>query len=338
MESSGLTLLLLAGFAQGTFGLGMKRYQPLSWEAFWFVYSIVGMVIIPLVCGLIISPLIFDAILSTEIGTLLTSIAVGFIWGAGGLLFGESIRSIGITLTIGIAMGLAGCLGAIIPICGLYNIIHNDSFIIILIGIVIMILGVIITVLAGLIRNKEQCIYELQSLPNIRRGIIIAITSGVLSSLMNVGFEIAYPFADSLSAVEFGGVTSSLASHIIVIFGGAILNVGFAAFLLFRNKSWRDFTKLTKKGYLLAITSAVITALLWFIPLGLTGVISVAIGDLGNIITWSAMLALSLIFGNLWGYITGEWHKARKSFLFMIIASVIFIIAYFMIGFNSFLI
>ena len=37
MSELGLVLLLLAGFAQGSFGLGMKKQSPLSWESFWLI-------------------------------------------------------------------------------------------------------------------------------------------------------------------------------------------------------------------------------------------------------------------------------------------------------------
>ena len=38
MSELGLVLLLLAGFAQGSFGLGMKKQSPLSWESCRFIY------------------------------------------------------------------------------------------------------------------------------------------------------------------------------------------------------------------------------------------------------------------------------------------------------------
>ena len=41
------TVLLLACFFQGSFGICFKKYQPFSWEAFWTLFSIVGVLLIP---------------------------------------------------------------------------------------------------------------------------------------------------------------------------------------------------------------------------------------------------------------------------------------------------
>ena len=46
MSELGLVLLLLAGFAQGSFGLGMKKQSPLSWESFWLIYSLFAMLVV----------------------------------------------------------------------------------------------------------------------------------------------------------------------------------------------------------------------------------------------------------------------------------------------------
>ncbi|MGV2794871.1 rhamnose/proton symporter RhaT, partial [Clostridium perfringens] len=43
----GFLLLLAASLFQGSFGLGMKKYQPFSWEAFWVVFSVIGILLIP---------------------------------------------------------------------------------------------------------------------------------------------------------------------------------------------------------------------------------------------------------------------------------------------------
>ena len=51
MSELGLVLLLLAGFAQGSFGLGMKKQSPLSWESFWLIYSLFAMLVVTFVWG-----------------------------------------------------------------------------------------------------------------------------------------------------------------------------------------------------------------------------------------------------------------------------------------------
>ena len=49
-------LLIFASFFQGTFGLGMKYMNPLSWEAWWLVHVTIAMIIFPMTWALIVMP------------------------------------------------------------------------------------------------------------------------------------------------------------------------------------------------------------------------------------------------------------------------------------------
>lgn len=40
----------------------------------------------------------------------------GFLWGIGGILFGLSVSYVGLSLTYGIVMGLAGSIGSLVPL------------------------------------------------------------------------------------------------------------------------------------------------------------------------------------------------------------------------------
>ncbi len=40
----GFAILLIADVCQGSFGLGYKKYEPLSWAAFWGIYNILCIV------------------------------------------------------------------------------------------------------------------------------------------------------------------------------------------------------------------------------------------------------------------------------------------------------
>ena len=52
----------------------------------------------------------------------------GFLWGIGGIMFGVSVPYIGLSLTMGIVMGIAGTLGALIPLLQNENAISLPQF------------------------------------------------------------------------------------------------------------------------------------------------------------------------------------------------------------------
>ena len=110
-----LVLVLVASFFQGTFGLGMKYIKPLSWEGWWLIYSLVAMVFFPILWALIVVPDLFGIIGSAPSSAILKGMVFGFLWGVGGIMFGVSVRRIGISITYGIVMGLASAVGSFVP-------------------------------------------------------------------------------------------------------------------------------------------------------------------------------------------------------------------------------
>lgn len=337
MSTVGILLLLLAGFAQGSFGLGMKKMSPLSWEAFWFIYSVFAMLIIPFVWGYSSFPSFFEAIASSDMGVICEAILLGFLWGIGGIMFGISVSYVGISITNGVVMGLAGGLGAIIPLFGIDGVTEEPSFVYVILGVVIMVLGVALSAYSGLLREKEQRKGNDNTEKNnssFVKGMCIVFVCGVLSSLLNIGFEEATPIMENAKFLGASDAASSIPARATVVFGGLLMNAGYACILLNKNHTWGDLTfKAAGSGK--AFMWAALTGFLWFLPLGLSGIVSVSIGELGNVITWPVMLALSLIFGNVWGYVTGEWKGTKHSFVYMIVASVILIAACMILTFKD---
>lgn len=339
MTLTGIILLLLAGFAQGSFGLGMKKQNPLSWEAFWFIYSLFAMLIFPIAWGAVSSTSFFDAIFSAPSNVIFTSMLLGFLWGIGGILFGVGVGYVGVSITNGVVMGLAGGLGAIIPLFGIEGVTSQPSFIYVIIGVLIMLVGVALSAYSGILRDKEQNASADSSSKASGKavtGMIIVLVSGVLSSLLNIGFEQAKPI--ELLGLDMGMSSSSAAipSRAVVVFGGLLMNLGYATYLLCKNKTWGHLVpSKAPKGSNTAYTWAGITGLLWFLPLGLSGIVAVSIGEFGNVIAWPVMLSLSLIFGNIWGYVSGEWKGTKNSFNIMIVAAVILIAACLLLTFKD---
>ena len=332
MTTLGLFLLLCAGFSQGTFGLGMKKQAPLSWESFWLIYSIIGMVLVPLIWGLFSTDVFFQSIAATPSPTIIKALVLGFLWGIGGIMFGLSVNYVGVSITMGVVMGLAGGLGALIPLLGIEGVTALRSFPFVLLGVGVMLVGVFFTALSGVKRDREQNASQQNNGKNLKKGIILVVVTGVLSSLLNIGFEAAEPIraqALSLGATPEG---SSLPARAVVVFGGFLMNAGYALWLLFRNRSWRASAP---QGVFKAVGWAGITGILWFIPLGLAGIVAAKMGEMGNAITWPVMLGLSLIFGNLWGYLSGEWKGAKRSFSLMVVSAVVLIIACLILTFKD---
>ena len=215
-------LVILASFFQGSFGLGMKYMEPLKWEVWWIVHVTIAMIIFPIAWAILAVPNLFQVIANAPSEALFLGMLFGFLWGVGGILFGKSVPYIGLSLTYGIVMGLAASVGSIIPLLQVENAFSNPATTYVIIAVIIMLVGVALTAKAGIERDKLTG--DTNDPSNMSKGIFIAVSCGVLSALLNVGFANATPVA--LEAEKMGAITrnSSLAAWVVVLLGAFTMN------------------------------------------------------------------------------------------------------------------
>ena len=323
-------LLIFASFFQGTFGLGMKYMSPMSWESWWVIHVLVSMILFPMIWAYIVIPDLFDIIASSPKDAIYSAMLYGFLWGIGGIMFGVSVPYIGLSLTMGIVMGLAGSAGSLIPLFQIENATSQPSFPYIIGGLIISLIGVAITAKAGI--DRDKLINSSSKSKNILKGLLIAVTCGLLSSLLNVGFANAAPIAEK--AQEFGVITrnSSLAAWVVVLWGAFIMNFSYAILLLFKNNSWSTFSL---KNSLNAYKWSLIAGFCWFAALGVYGQGAALLGEIGPVIGWPILLGLSLIISNYWAYNAGEWDNALKPFNKLLIGLFVLIISAVVLGLGN---
>lgn len=323
-------LLIFASFFQGTFGLGMKYMNPMSWESWWVIHVLVAMILFPMIWAYIVIPDLFDIIASSPKDAIYSAMLYGFLWGIGGIMFGVSVPYIGLSLTMGIVMGLAGSAGSLIPLFQIENATSQPSFPYIIGGLIISLIGVAITAKAGI--DRDKLINSSSKSKNILKGLLIAVICGLLSSLLNVGFANAAPIAEK--AQEFGVITrnSSLAAWVVVLWGAFIMNFSYAVLLLFKNNSWSTFSL---KNSLNAYKWSLIAGFCWFAALGVYGQGAALLGEIGPVIGWPILLGLSLIISNYWAYNAGEWDNAQKPFNKLLIGLFVLIISAVVLGLGN---
>ena len=323
-------LVIIASFFQGSFGLGMKYMEPLKWEAWWIIHVTIAMIILPIAWAIMVVPNLFEVIGNAPNNAVFFGMFFGFLWGVGGILFGKSVPYIGLSLTYGIVMGLAASVGSIIPLLQVEDTFSNPATKYVIIAVVIMLVGVALTAKAGIERDK--LIGDTNDPSNMSKGIMIAVSCGVLSALLNVGFANATPVA--LEAEKMGALirNSSLAAWVVVLMGAFLMNLGYALLLLFKNNSWDSF-KVPAAGN--AYKWAILAGLFWFAALGIYGQGSALMGTMGPIIGWPMLLGLSLIISNIWALRSGEWKDAKKPFQLMLVGLGIIIFASVLLGYSN---
>ncbi len=329
-----IVIILFASFFQGSFGLGMKYIEPLAWEAWWLVYALIAMILFPLAWSLVVIPDLSGTIQATPREALYLAALFGFLWGIGGIMFGVSVSYVGVSITYGIVMGLAASMGSIIPLMQMEDAGSNPALPYIITGVVLLLLGVVISAIAGVRRDKLQSSPATAQLNggeknNFRKGLLIAVASGILSALLNVGFANATPVAAAAEAQGALPRNASLAAWVVVLFGAFVMNALYTLFLLFKNNSWHTYQS---DGAGKAYRWAIVTGLFWFAALGVYGQGAALMGKLGPVIGWPILLGFALIISNVWGYRAGEWKGAERPFRLMLVAVAVLITACIVLG------
>lgn len=314
---SGFLLLLLAGLAQGSFGLGYKKYPPFSWAAFWGVYCILG----ALVSGgfaIISAPGIIPKMLSLGFMYWLSPIFCGMLWGLSAIGFSKGITMIGMSLVYGISMGISTVVGSVMPMILSRDIPSVASLFMFIIGLILTLSGVALVTVAGVKRDGGA--------KGSKAGIILSILSGLGSGCMNVGFTNSASFGEDMSAMGYSAAAGSAVRWAPVLIGGCIAGAIWCAGEMSRKKEWKT---LTEKGSGKRVIVLLGVAIIWYAALLLYGLSSEMLGKLGPTAGWIIFNALALVVSVGWGLYTGEWKGRKKNLLFtgcgLLIAAWVFI-------------
>ncbi len=332
-----ILLILLAGFFQGTFGLGMKKYSPLSYEAFWLLFAVVGMILVPYLWASAVVPDVMAAISSTPTRSILLALGFSACWGLGALMFGMAINYVGLSIAYGISMGLAAAMGSLVPLFEIPDIGANPAVPFIITGVVVMVLGVTVVSYAGVLRDKMLAgagsdLSVIQQGRLFKIGLLFAILNGIFSAFLNIGFTKAAPAAQAAVAQGALERDASLVAWVICLFGGCVVNIIYALVQLLRNKSLSTFAK---KGSFKGILWAIITAVLFFAALASYGQGAALMGKLGPVLGWTMFIALALVISNVWGIRSGEWKNVPRPFRILIAGNAILIISWIILGYAN---
>jgi L-rhamnose-H+ transport protein len=177
----------------------------------------------------------------------------------------------------------------------------------VLAGVVVIIIGIFFASLAGFEREKSAQIGNQDKSQtksgNFGIGLIMVIISGILSA--GWGFAFAYsqgPITEILNKHGVAGFPSKIIVWALVLFGAALINVIYPAYLLTVNKTWSIITKHGKE-----IILSVSYGLLFFIPSALLGKGMLLLGVLGASVGWGIAQVSIILGGQILGFASGEW-------------------------------
>jgi len=303
-----LMLLLLAGGMNGSFTLPMKYVRGWQWEHTWLVWSLLGMLLLPLAVGFSTIPNLTLVYHAAGFHSLMRTIIYGMLWGIGAILFGLGITRVGLAVGFGIILGTSSLIGTVVPLV----LRHRDrlftaSGFVTLAGLSVMLTGVAACALAG--RVREAAMQQCSRHGSFTAGLVICLLSGVGSASMSMALNESAPI--SRAAESFGVPQAILMNAVwpVLLGGGVIVNAAFCAYLLLRNGNIALFAK--SAGLNAGLAAAM--ALLWSGSNYVYAAGARSMGSLGLVLGWPIFMAAIVLTANGWGLLTGEWRGAGRT-------------------------
>jgi L-rhamnose-H+ transport protein len=331
----GLLFHWLGGLSSASFYVPYKGVKRWSWEIFWLTGGIFSWLVAPWFFAAIQTRDLLAVLGATPHQTLFWCWLFGALWGLGGLTFGLTMRYLGLSLGMAIALGLTTAFGTLVPplVDGTFaaKLLATTSGHVILAGIVVTLAGIGVVALAGRAKEAEMSVAESQasiSEFNLKKGVAVAVFSGVMSSCFAFGLAAGEPIRQLSLAHGTGVLWQGLPVLCVVLLGGLTTNLVWCAGLIFKNRSagqW--FGKGLEGGEVLAApllrnyALCALGGLAWYFQFFFYTMGESQMGRYG-FSSWTLHMASIIIFSTLWGFALKEWKGASGRTRGLVIAGI----------------
>jgi L-rhamnose-H+ transport protein len=156
----GLIFHWIGGLASASFYIPYRGVRKWAWETYWLVGGFFSWLIAPWILALLMTrdlPAVFS---EADASTLFWTYFFGVLWGLGGLTFGLTMRYLGISLGMAVALGFCAVFGTLLPpiFQGEFvaKVLGTHSGLVILLGVGVCVAGIVISGAAGMTKEKEM--------------------------------------------------------------------------------------------------------------------------------------------------------------------------------------
>jgi len=336
----------LGGFAAGSFYVPFRFVKNWSWEVYWLAGGLFSWIIAPWIAALFLTNNLFSVLAeaySQHPTELQWAFLFGMMWGFGTLTFGLTMRYLGLSLGMAVALGYCTVFGTIMPpiFKGHFDsmVLGTTSGVVILLGVGVCILGIVAAALAGMSKEREMSedakkasIKEF----NFIKGLVVATFSGIMSAGMAYGMASATPIAEISLSHGTDKIWTELPRLCVILAGGFVSNLLCCSFLFWKNGTGNQFFKAQANestagapvhtpmmvNYILCA----IAGITWYLQFFFYSMGETKMG-VYQFASWPLHMASIMIFSSLWGIVLLEWKGSSsytKSVLGLTLTTLIF--------------
>src|SRR6516225_5532501 len=216
-----------AGMA-ASFYAPIERVKKWCWETTWAVAGLFSWILLPIGVSLALLPNFLGFYASVDSKVLWTAALFGAMWGVGNVGYGLTMRYLGMSLGIGVAIGVTLIVGTLVP-----PVMHGQaamlfttrSGLITMAGVLVALIGVAIVSWAG--HQKELQLRGHLEEFNVGLGLLLAVLCGIFSSGMSFAIDAAQPMQAVALSKGVNPLYAALPSYVIIMGGGAVINLAY---------------------------------------------------------------------------------------------------------------
>lgn len=338
----GVILHALGGFASGSFYLPYNKVKGWSWESYWLVGGIVSWLLAPWLLGYLTVPNLFEVLHQASGETIFWAYVWGILWGFGGLTFGLAMRYLGLSLGMAVTLGLCAVFGTLVPPIWegtMGQLVSTASGKYILLGLGVCVVGILICGAAGMMKEKSLTTEQKKATIaefDLRKGVLVAVFSGVMSACMSFGLTAGQPIADLAARNGTNPLFVNNAILVIILLGGLTTNAVWCLYLNAKNKTFTDYLNPSMPA-LRNVVFCAVAGLTWYFQFFFYGMGDSQMGEY-RFSGWTLHMAFIIVFSSLWGLYLHEWRGANPATMRTISLGILTVIlSTVIVGFGNYL-
>jgi hypothetical protein len=223
----------------------VKRW---SWETSWLVAGVFSWLVAPWFFAMLNTKDVIATLSETPKDVWGYTYLFGALWGLGGLTFGLTMRYLGMSLGMAVALGYCTVFGTLIPplFKGEFaeKLLNKPNGRMVLAGLVVCVIGIVVTALAGRAKESEMSDAEKRETVkefNFKKGILVATFSGIMSACFAFGLSSGDKIGEISRSHGTAEIWSGLPVLIVVLLGGFTTNFIWCVMLNVKNKTGYEY-------------------------------------------------------------------------------------------------
>jgi L-rhamnose-H+ transport protein len=321
---------MVGAASAASFYAPIGKVKKWSWETTWAVAGLFSWILLPISVSFLLLPDFHAFYASIDSHVLLKVALFGAMWGVGNVSYGLTMRHLGISLGVGVAIGVTLMVGTLMP-----PILHGQAAILFttkgglftMAGVLVALMGVAVVSYAG--HQKEiQLSGELREF-NLKLGLILAILCGVFSSGMAFAIDAAEPMKAAALQLGVNPLYAALPSYVFIMGGGAVVNMSYCFIRLAALKRLSLRADLSHPGGTLLKNAslAAMGGIMWYLQFFFYAWGQANIPERLSYVNWMLHMSGYVLFAGLVGLALGEWAGVGSRPVRILWAGMIIIIA-----------